>query len=126
MCIMPYVRHEEPLPSGRDILIQISESQVGRAIRTDRWKYSVEAPDRDPVKDSSSREYTEAFLYDLEHDPYELHNLIHSSAHEKVCLALAEKLKKRMEEAGEEVPVIHPAPKRKIGQLMVFDGEENL
>ena len=86
----------------------------------------MEAPDRDPVKDSSSREYTEAFLYDLEHDPYELHNLIHSSAHEKVCLALAEKLKKRMEEAGEEVPVIHPAPKRKIGQLMVFDGEENL
>lgn len=57
---------------------------------------------------------------------YEIHNLIHSSAHEGVCLVLAEKLKKCMEEAGEEVPVIYPAPKRKTGQLMVFEGEENL
>lgn len=124
---MPYVRHEKKYSTGsRDIFIQISESQVGRAIRTDRWKYSVEAPDKDPVKDSSSQEYTETFLYDLEHDPYELHNLIHSAAHEKVCLTLAEKLKKCMKEAGEEVPVIHPAPKHSIGQLKVFEGEENL
>lgn len=125
--IMPYVRHEKKYSAGsRDIFIQISESQVGRAIRTDRWKYSVEAPDKDPVKDSSSQEYTEAFLYDLEHDPYELHNLIHSAAHEKVCLTLAAKLKKCMKEAGEDAPVIHPAPKHSIGQLRVFEGEENL
>jgi len=31
-----------------------------------------------------------------------------------------------MKEAGEEVPVIHPAPKYSIGQLKVFEGEENL
>lgn len=124
--IMPWVRHQAGGPSHKDIFIQISESQVGRAIRTDRWKYAVEAPDKHPIQDSGSAVYTETFLYDLEHDPYELHNLIHSEAHEKVCLVLAEKLKKCMAEAGEEVPVILPAEKEKTGQLLVFEGEENL
>ena len=124
--VMPWVRREATAPSGKDIFIQISESQVGRAIRTDRWKYSVEAPDKHPIHDSCSPEYTETFLYDLEHDPYELHNLIHSKAHEEVCQVLAEKLKKAMMEAGEPAPVIHPAEKEKIGALLVFKGEENL
>lgn len=124
--VMPWIRRQATEPSHKDIFIQISESQVGRAIRTDRWKYSVEAPDKNPVGDSGSDEYTEAFLYDLEHDPYELHNLIHSRAHEGVCLVLAEKLKKCMAEAGETVPVIHTAEKQGMGQLLVFEGEEYL
>ncbi len=124
--VMPWVRREAAGPSHRDIFVQISESQVGRAIRTDRWKYSVEALDKDPLRDAGSMEYTETFLYDLEHDPYELHNLIHSKAHETVCRVLSEKLKKCMEQAGEAVPVIHFAEKHKEGARLVFDGEENL
>ncbi len=124
--VMPYVLREIREPSHKDIFIQISESQVGRSIRTDRWKYSVEALDKSPTQDSGSKEYTETFLYDLEHDPYELNNLIDSKAHENVCWVLSEKLKKLMVEAGEEEPVIHSAQKRKRGALMVFEGEENL
>ena len=124
--IMPYVRREIREPSHKDIFIQISESQVGRAIRTDRWKYSVEALDKHPTQDSGSTEYTETFLYDLEHDPYELNNLIDSKAHENVCKVLADKLKKLMVDAGEEEPVIHSAEKRKRGALLVFEGEEYL
>lgn len=124
--VMPYVLHEKREPSHKDIFIQISESQVGRAIRTDRWKYSVEALDKDPIHNSGSMEYTETFLYDLEHDPYELHNLINSKSHENVCKVLAEKLKKLMVEAGEKEPVIYSAEKKKMGALLVFDGEENL
>ena len=86
----------------------------------------MEALDKDPIQDAGSPEYTETFLYDLEHDPYELHNLIHSKAHEKVCEVLAEKLKRCMTEAGEPAPVIHPASKENMGQLLVFEGEENL
>lgn len=110
----------------RDILIQISETQVGRAIRTKRWKYSVEAPDKDPIKDAGALQYTETFLYDLEHDPYELNNLIHSKAHEPVTNILAGKLKKLMEQAGEEVPEIIHVPKEKNGWLTVYPGEEQL
>ncbi len=110
----------------QEIFVQISEVQVGRAIRTKRWKYSVEALDKDPIKDSSSDTYTETFLYDLEHDPYELHNLIHSEAHREVCRVLAVKLKERMVGAGEKEPVILEAEKRPEGQLKVFEGEEEL
>lgn len=110
----------------QEIFVQISESQVGRAIRTKRWKYSVEATDADPVADSAADVYQETFLYDLEHDPYELHNLIHSSAHEIVCRTLARKLADLAERAGEKRPVILPADKQRIGQRLVFTGEENM
>ena len=86
----------------------------------------MEALDKNPRLDSSSTEYTETFLYDLEHDPYELRNLINSKAHENVCKVLSEKLKKLMVEAGEEEPVIHFAEKKKQGSLLVFEGEEYL
>lgn len=123
--IMPCVRHERN-DTSRDIFIQISESVMGRAIRTNRWKYSVEAPDKDPIWESGSDEYTESYLYDLEHDPYELHNLIHSRAHEPVCRVLAEKLKKAMTQAGEKEPVIHFVKKENMGQRVLFEGEEYL
>ncbi len=124
--IMPWVLHKNQAPSKQDIFVQISESQVGRAIRTDRWKYAVEAPDKNPTRDCKSSEYTETFLYDLEHDPWELHNLIHSQAHEPVCQVLRQKLKACMREAGEAEPVIHAAEKKNMGQLLIFEGEENL
>ena len=86
----------------------------------------MEALDKNPSKDAGSPEYTETFLYDLEHDPYELHNLIQSQAHERVCAVLADKLIKHMEDAGEQTPVIHSVPKHKIGQLLVSEDEWNL
>lgn len=123
--VMPCL-HGGSSGAPEEIFIQISESQVGRAIRTKRWKYSVEALDKDAVKDAGSMEYTETFLYDLEHDPYELHNLIHSKAHEPVCRVLSEKLKNCMRKAGETVPEIYPAEKENAGQRLLFEGEEYL
>ena len=123
--ILPYIHH--PDQKGPEaVFVQISESQVGRAVRTHRWKYSVEALDKDAVKDSGSDHYTETFLYDLEHDPWEQRNLINSEAHEPVCQVMRERLKKCMAEAGEEVPVIEAAPKKKMGALKLFPGEELL
>ncbi len=40
--ILPLVNHQK-VDWDQEIFIQISESQVGRAIRTHRWKYSVTA-----------------------------------------------------------------------------------
>jgi hypothetical protein len=34
-----------------DVFFQISESQVGRGVRTHRWKYSVSAPDKNGNRD---------------------------------------------------------------------------
>ncbi|MQA01989.1 MAG: sulfatase-like hydrolase/transferase [Streptosporangiales bacterium] len=93
-----------------DVFVQVSESEVGRAIRTSRWKYYVVAPDADPWHDPGAQRYVEAELYDLHHDPYELDNLAGAPSHRTVADELRERLLRRMVAAGEERPVIEPAP----------------
>ncbi len=93
----------------QEVFIQISESQVGRAVRTDRWKYSVTAPDKDARNDAASDRYVEDFLYDLNEDPHEKNNLVRDPAYAQVRADLAERLKRRMVHAGENEPEILPA-----------------
>jgi arylsulfatase A-like enzyme len=91
-----------------EVFIQISESQVGRAIRTQRWKYCVAAWDREAWFDTGSDTYSEHHLYDLENDPHELTNLIELESHRNTAADLRERLIRRMVEAGETAPVIIP------------------
>jgi arylsulfatase A-like enzyme len=105
--ILPLVRGENT-DWPEEVFIQISESQVGRAIRTHRWKYSVFAPEKDGRTDPASERYVEQFLYDLEADPYELNNLIGRPSHLEIAAGLRERLLKRIVEAGEARPVIEP------------------
>jgi arylsulfatase A-like enzyme len=102
-----------------EIFLQISESQVGRAVRTQRWKYSVAAPDRHGWRDSAAQLYEEEFLYDLQADPYELTNLIGLESHQEVAAAMRQRLVRRMVEAGEAEPTIEAAPLRTSGQRRV-------
>ncbi len=95
-------------PWPAEVFLQISESQCGRAIRTARWKYSVSAPDKTGA-DPASDVYVEEFLYDLDADPHERHNLVRDPACVNVRRELAERLKQRMRAAGEAVPEIRPA-----------------
>ena len=91
-----------------DVFVQISESQVGRAIRTKKWKYSVRARGKDGGRDPGSDSYTEDFLYYLEKDPYERTNLVDDPALAGARLELAGRLKRRMVQAGEKEPLILP------------------
>ncbi|WP_147918825.1 sulfatase-like hydrolase/transferase [Ruania zhangjianzhongii] len=105
----------------KDVLIQVSESEVGRALRTSRWKYYVTAPDADPWSSPSSPRYVEAELYDLRHDPYELDNLIDQPSHRALAGELKERLLQRIVDAGEERPVIEAreVPPARFGQRRV-------
>ncbi len=98
--------NDEPVDWPDAVLIQVSETEVGRAIRTDRWKYGVVAPDKDGWNDSGSEVYVEKYLYDLEADPVEQVNLMGNPAYRAVCAQLAVKLQQKMAEAGEDVPEI--------------------
>lgn len=91
-----------------EVFIQISESQVGRAIRTRRWKYGVTAPDANGWREPSAARYVEGYLYDLQTDPYELENLVEYRSHRPVADHLRQRLIARMVEAGEEAPIIDP------------------
>lgn len=112
--IMPLVRREAA-DWPQEVLIQISESQVGRAIRTERWKYAVEAPDLSGWESSHADQYIETLLYDLHADPYELTNLVGAEAFRDVADQLKSRLLARMVEAGEAAPDIEPAAPRKMG-----------
>ena len=76
----------------KEVFIQISESQVARAIRSNRWKLCIEDPKSDPWNDPHSSNYEEANFYDLESDPYELNNLIGINEFQSVIEDLRTKL----------------------------------
>ena len=94
-----------------EVFVQISEAQVGRAVRTHRWKYGVDAPDKHAGRNAGSDTYTEEYLYDLQADPYELTNLIGVESHRQAADVLKERLLRRMVEAGEAAPeIVNAAP----------------
>ena len=109
--ILPLLRGEQSAVENwpEEAFVQISESQVGRAVRTRRWKYGVDAPDKRGGQDPASDRYVEQYLYDLESDPYELTNLAGRPGMRKIADEMRERLIRRMVEAGEEAPVIDPA-----------------
>jgi len=112
-----------------EVFVQISESQCGRAVRTGRWKYAVQAPVEAGVAWDTRAwhpQMEEAFLYDLESDPHELVNLVESKAHEPVRVRMRERLRKRMAGAGEAIPEILPAPSKPFGQRVVLPEEVDL
>ncbi|WP_127580109.1 sulfatase-like hydrolase/transferase [Paenibacillus koleovorans] len=123
--VLPLVRRQSA-DWPDDVLIQISESQVGRAVRTARWKYGVDAPGFDPSKDMYADKYVEQYLYDLESDPYELQNLIGFPSHREVADRLQQRLIRRMTAIGEPEPTIEPAPPVRSGQRQVLDWELEL
>lgn len=87
------------------VYIQISESFVGRALRTRRYKYVIYDPRANPWTDSSSPAYIEKYLFDLEHDPLEKHNLIGDPRFSEVKKQLLEQLLYWGKKAGEVIAV---------------------
>lgn len=106
-----------------EVLVQISEAQVGRAVRTQRWKYGVDAPGEQGRDVPGADRYEEQYLYDLQADPYELNNLVGHESHCEVAQVMRERLLRRMEEAGEARPHIEEAPSRRSGQRKVSPEE---
>ncbi|WP_270940457.1 sulfatase-like hydrolase/transferase [Romboutsia lituseburensis] len=91
-----------------DIFIQISESYVGRAIRTKKYKYCIIDYTKNPYKDKDSNEYTECYLYDLEKDPLEKNNLINIKEYENIKIELRTKIKKYIKDIeNKDVDIKH-------------------
>jgi arylsulfatase A-like enzyme len=92
--LLPLVRRQG-LDGPDEVFVQISESQVGRALRTPRWKYSVRMPTGDPAAGNTrpaAAVYAEDCLYDLLADPYEFRNLVQHAAYVQVRADLRARL----------------------------------
>ncbi|MBR5316433.1 MAG: sulfatase-like hydrolase/transferase [Lachnospiraceae bacterium] len=98
---------EGKLPERKnEIFAQISESRVGRCIRTPKYAYSVYAPGINGGAAAASDLYADDFLYDLEKDPYELTNLIHDPAYTEIKLDMRNRLLAWIKEAENATPEI--------------------
>jgi len=105
----------------QEAFVQISESMVGRALRTDKWTYCVVDPNGRGGRDPGSSRYQEHQMYNLAADPHQLlnlagrkdrPNLVHFDGDQplpEVAAHLRERLIARMVEAGETAPQIDPA-----------------
>ncbi|MDH2926695.1 sulfatase-like hydrolase/transferase [Lonepinella koalarum] len=102
------VEHKDPNRLN-EVFAQISESRVGRCIRTEKYLYSVFAPNKNGGEYAASDVYQEDFLYDLEKDPYELTNLVKDPNYETARIELREKLCQHLAIAKESRPTILPA-----------------
>lgn len=63
---------------------QISESRVGRCIRTAHYTYAVHAPGVNGFQHAASDVYADDFLYDLNKDPWQLNNLVQDPSYQQV------------------------------------------
>ena len=102
---------DNSLERRKCVFMQISESQCGRAVRTDRFKYSVRDIKPSGYLHMNSRVYFEDYLYDLKKDPNEKVNLIKNPKYAHVRQELKYLLIEEMQKAGEDIPVIFPALK---------------
>lgn len=96
--------NNEEMTRDEVAFIQISESRVGRAIRTPKYLYAVVAPDKNGFDFMDSDVYKDDFLYDIEKDPYEINNLVDDSNYKSIILELRKILVKEMKKIGEKEP----------------------
>lgn len=85
---------------------QISESRIGRCIRTPDYMYSVYAPGVYGGAQAAADIYADDFLYDMKKDPYQLNNLIHDHSYDSVKAKLREKLLAWIKSAENATPQI--------------------
>ncbi|MCI8441994.1 MAG: sulfatase-like hydrolase/transferase [Provencibacterium sp.] len=98
-------------PIHEEVFVQISESGVGRALRTPSWTYCVQAPEGTDPNLPDFPVYEERYLYDLQNDPYQRVNLAADPSFAGVCEKLRQKLLEHIRREEGKTPEIHPAQK---------------
>ena len=74
------------------VFAQISESRIGRVVRTEDYLYGVYAPDINGGKQGASELYADDYLYDLKKDPWQLENVVTEPAYREA----KEELRRRL------------------------------
>lgn len=89
-----------PDPWRDQVFVQISETQIGRALRTDRYTYAAAAPGWNPFRGHlrpNADTYVETHLYDLVEDPFQRRNLAGTDETRNLRAELAKRLRDTIE-----------------------------
>ena len=89
-----------------EVFAQISESRVGRCIRTPEFTYSVYAPGVHGGAAAASDVYADDFLYDMRIDPHQLNNVVADPAYAEIKADLRKRLLKWLERVEGAHPII--------------------
>lgn len=89
---------------------QISESRVGRCLRTADYLYSVYAPGVNGFAQPAAEAYADDFLYDMRRDPCQLNNVAGDPAYAQVKERLRARLLEWIQRAEGTRPVITDQP----------------
>jgi arylsulfatase A-like enzyme len=107
--LLPLVRREAACDTWpEEVFVQISESMVGRALRSERWTYCAVAPGVGGATAPGAETYVDSHLYDDYADPHQLVNLVGRRQFAEVADRLRARLQARMVEAGEAAVEIRP------------------
>ena len=93
----------------QDVFVQISEAEVGRAVRTPRWTYSARSPHHKGAEAPASDLYVETYLYDLQRDPHQRDNLVADPSLAGVRGELRARLLTYIRAVEGQTPEIQPA-----------------
>lgn len=101
--LVPLAQRDAATVAGwqNEVFVQISESMVGRAIRSERWTYCATAPGLDGSAVPGSGRYVESHLYDTYADPHQLVNLVGRRQYAEIANQLRTRLLERMQQVGE-------------------------
>ncbi len=90
-----------------ELLVQVSESCVGRTLRTEGWKLCTRAPGGRGRRQPAAGRYEVTHLYDLHADPYERRNLARHEASEPRRRELARRLADAVALVEGDRPAVH-------------------
>ena len=65
------------------VFAQISESRIGRVVRTEDYLYGVYAPGINGGEQGAAEIYADDYLYDLKKDPWQLENVVSDPTYQK-------------------------------------------
>ncbi len=103
--LLDVVEHRTP-DRLNEVFAQISESRVGRCVRTEKYLYSVYAPGLNGSAAAASDVYADDFLYDMEADPWQLNNVVDDPAYTSVKADMRKKLLAWIQRAEGAAPEI--------------------
>lgn len=100
---------DPPAERANEVFAQISESRVGRCLRTPDYTYAVYAPGLEGSTHAASPVYADDFLYDLRKDPHQLNNLAADPDYTVIKEELRVRLLRHIQQAEGAEPVIEDA-----------------